>query len=325
MPITSVTSDAATLTLTLVGDYPVTVDRLWDAWADPRQIERFWGPPTHPATFTRHDMAPGGRTEYFMTGPDGEHFPGYWRIEAVDHGRSFEIVDGFVDDDGNENDDLPTSRMRVEFEPTPAGSRFTAVTTFPSLEAMERLAEMGMVEGIRSALAQMDDVVADLASFVAGRATELHELTDTSARVSRVIRGSVEQVWHAYHDADLVRRWMLGPDGWTMPVCHVADAVGGTFRYEWASDDGGQRFGLEGEVLELDPPRRSVTTERMIGADGPPVVNELTLTPLVDGTLLSLVITYPSKELRDEIVGQGMIQGMEASYARLEHLVLTPA
>ena len=72
MPLTSVTKDAEALTLTVVGDYPVPQQRLWDAFADPRQLERFWGPPTMPATFTRHDMKVGGRAEYFLTGPKGE-------------------------------------------------------------------------------------------------------------------------------------------------------------------------------------------------------------------------------------------------------------
>ena len=71
MPITSVASDAKALTLTVVADYPVPVERLWDAYADPRQIEKFWGPAQWPAQFTRHDMSVGGESHYSMTGPDG--------------------------------------------------------------------------------------------------------------------------------------------------------------------------------------------------------------------------------------------------------------
>ena len=100
MPITSITSDPEALTLTVVGEYPVPVERLWDAWVDPRQIERFWGPPEWPATFTRHDMIEGGRTNYVMTGPDGATVAGYWIVKAIDPGRSFEVVDGFVGPDG---------------------------------------------------------------------------------------------------------------------------------------------------------------------------------------------------------------------------------
>ena len=78
MPLTSVTKDAATLSLTIIGDYPVQRERLWDAFADPRQLERFWGPPFAPATFTRHDFTVGGRAEYFLAGPAGrgEAVPG---------------------------------------------------------------------------------------------------------------------------------------------------------------------------------------------------------------------------------------------------------
>ena len=82
-PITSVTKDAATLTLTVVADFPVSQERLWDAYADPRQLERFWGPPTRPASFTRHDFKVGGRAGYFMTEPNGEKWSGSWKFTAV--------------------------------------------------------------------------------------------------------------------------------------------------------------------------------------------------------------------------------------------------
>lgn len=182
---------------------------------------------------------------------------------------------------------------------------------------MEQLVNMGMVDGIKSAMSQTDAVLADLASFAAGRATEAQLLSDTQVRVSRVIRGSAEQVWRAHHDAGLLQQWLTGPDGWTMPVCRVANKVGDHYRYEWAQVDGTQRFGFEGELLELAAPYRAVTTERMADTEGPSTRNELTLTPVAGGTLMSLVITYPTKELRDMILGTGMTTGMETSYARL--------
>lgn len=321
MPVTSVTSDPETLTMTLVGDYPVPVERLWEAFADPRQLERFWGPPTWPATFARHDMTEGGRSNYTMTGPDGETSSGYWIFTSVNPGRSFEVIDGFAGDDGEPNASMPSMTMRMEFTTTPTGSRYTTVTTFPDLASMEQLAEMGMVEGATSAMSQMDDVLADLATFAADRGTESQLLDDTHVRITRIVRGSVEQVWRAHHDADLMRRWMLGPDGWSMPVCEVGVQVGDSFRYEWEADDGSGSFGFEGEVLESNPPRRAVTTERMIGMDGSGVTNELTLTPVGDATLLTLVVTYPSREVRDQVLETGMVEGMEASYIRLESLV----
>lgn len=168
MPITSVTSDENALSLTVVGEYPVPVERLWDAYADPRQLERFWGPEEWPATFTRHDMTVGGRSEYYMTGPDGSSAHGWWRFLAVEPARRIEIEDGFAHDDGRPNDEMPTMRMVFTFEPTPAGSRFTAVTYFSSLKAMEQLVAMGMIEGMKSAMGQLDAVLADSPS-AAGR------------------------------------------------------------------------------------------------------------------------------------------------------------
>ncbi len=322
MPITEVTSNAHDLTLTVVADYPVPVERLWDAYADPRQLERFWGPEQWPATFTRHDMAVGGRSHYYMTGPDGTMAHGWFRYLAIEPLTRIELEDGFGDAAGTPNPDMPTMRMVFHFESTAAGSRFRNVPTFPSLEAMEQLVQMGMMEGMRSAMGQIDAVLADLASFVASRGTEAQLLSDTQVRVSRVIRGSAAQVWRAHHDPALMRRWLLGPDGWTMPVCEIASQVGQRYRYEWEKEDGSQRFGFEGELLEIAAPYRAVTTEQMIGMGGPATHNELTLTPLQEGTLMSLLITYPSKELRDMILGTGMTKGMEASYARLEQEVL---
>ncbi len=325
MPITSVTSDPKALTLSVVADYPVSVERLWDAYADPRQLERFWGPETWPAKFSRHDMAVGGESHYWMTGPNGEQSRGWWRFLAVERYRLIEVEDGFANEDGSRNEKMPSMRMRFAFEKTATGSRFTSVTQFPSIEAMEELVKMGMVEGLQSAMGQLDAVLADLKSFAATRPTEAQILSDTQVRVSRVIRGTPEQVWRAHHDAALMKRWLLGPDGWTMPVCEVATKVGQRYRYEWEMLDGSQRFGFEGELLESQAPVRAVTSEQMIGMDGPGTRNEMTLTAAPGGTLLSIVITYPSKELRDMILGTGMTAGMETSYARLEREVLAAA
>ncbi len=320
MPITSVQSDAAARTLTIVADYAVPLERLWEAYADPRQLERFWGPVEWPATFTRHDMAVGGESHYYMTGPDGTRHGGWFRFLAVEPLQRLEMVDGFADAAGAPIDTMPTMHMEFRFERTATGSRFVSVTTFASVEQMEQLVQMGILEGTQSAMSQIDAVLADLTSFAATLPTHAQRLSDTQVRVSRVIRGTVEQVWRAHHEPALMQRWLLGPDGWTMPVCEVAAEVGDRYRYEWASADGAQRFGFEGTLLERSAPYRSVTSERMLGSDGPDVRNELTLSALPAGTLVSLLITYPSRELRDMILGTGMTMGMEASYARLESL-----
>lgn len=328
MPITAVTTDLDALTLEVTADFTVSVRRLWDAYLDPRQIERFWGPPTYPATFQRHDGYVGGMSNYCMTGPEGDLSCGYWKWTAVEEGRSFEVRDGFSHDDGTPNTDMPDMRMVFLFQETALGSRLTTTTYFGSLEELEQLKAMGMEEGMRSAMEQIDAVVEDLTSFAAGQGTELQVMSDTQVRTSRIVRGSVDQVWQAHHDPALLRRWQLGPDGWTMPVCEVATSVGERYRSGWENTADGQQFGFTGVVLEIEPPRRSVTTEAMWTPDDPEAANspstrnELTLTPVDGGTRVTLLITYPDAATRDMVLGTGMVDGMEASYARLENEVL---
>lgn len=159
MPITEVVSNAESLTLTVIGDYAVSVQRLWDAYADPRQIQRFWGPVEWPATFTRHDMTVGGHSHYVMTGPDGTKAGGWFRFLAVDPPHGFDVEDGFSDENGVPSTDMPTMHMAFRFTKTPTGARVTTVTTFASIEAMEQLVQMGMVDGLRSAMGQLDAVL----------------------------------------------------------------------------------------------------------------------------------------------------------------------
>ena len=156
VPITSVTQDPESLTLAVVADFPVSQQRLWDAFADPRQLERFWGPPSAPSTFTRHDFRVGGRAEYFLTGPNGEKWSGSWKFTAVEPIDYFEALDG---DDNADDENMPAA-MTFAFESTPTGSRMTVVTRFSSVEAMEQTVP-GMEEGLRAALPQLDALLAD--------------------------------------------------------------------------------------------------------------------------------------------------------------------
>lgn len=324
MPITSIDTDVEALTMTVVADFPVPVRRLWEAYSDPRQLEKFWGPPDWPATFSRHDMAPGGLSRYYMTGPAGERMNGLWEIVQVDAPRTLEIRDRFAREDGTADDSMPSMRVVFVLDDTDVGSRLTTTTWFSSVADLEHLLDMGMEEGLTAAMGQIDQVLADLTSFATGVGATTHILDDTHVRVSRIIRGPIERVWEAHHQPELMKRWLLGPDGWTMPVCHVAASVGGTYRYEWMDENGENRFGFTGELLESAYPYRVVTTEQMMGMDTV-TINELTLTPVDDGTLLSVLITYPDTATRDIILATGMTEGMEASYARMESDVMATA
>ncbi len=323
MPVTSIEKDLDTLSLTIVADFAAPLARLWDAYVDPRTIERFWGPPTYPSTFLRHDAAIGGRSVYFMTGPEGDTHYGCWEWTHVAAPTSFDVTDWFADETGVPNTELPGTRMSFAFAETESGSRLTTTSTFGSLEQMQQLLDMGVLEGTKQGMAQIDAVLADLAAFASDRAVDAQVLSDTQVRIARVIRGSVAQVWQAHNDPDLMKRWLLGPDGWTMPVCEVATNVGDSYRYMWEPEGGGEGFGFTGELLESKAPYRAVTTEAMIGLDAPATCNELTLTAVEGGTLLSLLITYANAEHRDAVLASGMTGGMETSYARLEGLFET--
>jgi uncharacterized protein YndB with AHSA1/START domain len=161
MTVTSVRKDPDALTMTITADLDAGVDRAWQLWADPRQLERWWGPPTYPATFVDHELAAGGRATYFMTGPDGDKAHGWWQILALEPPNRIELKDGFADDSGKPNDEMPVMTMVVTLAEGDGGGTVMAIETrFPSVEAMEQLGTMGMEEGMTSALGQIDEILA---------------------------------------------------------------------------------------------------------------------------------------------------------------------
>ena len=160
MTVTSVHKDPAALAMTITAEFDAPIERVWQMWENPRQLERWWGPPTYPATVVEHDLTPGGTVTYYMTGPEGDQAHGWWRVLAVDAARRLELVDGFAKDDGEPNDALPTTTMVVTLsERASGGTTMVIEARFPSLEAMEQLVSMGMEEGIAAALAQIDGIL----------------------------------------------------------------------------------------------------------------------------------------------------------------------
>jgi uncharacterized protein YndB with AHSA1/START domain len=161
MTVTDVRKDTDALTLTISLEYDAPTARVWELWADPRQLERWWGPPTYPATVVEHNLAPGGLVSYYMTGLEGDRHWGWWRIISRDAPTSLVFVDGFADGSGSPDPDMPTTTTRVSLHPGGAGgTRMVIESTFASLEAMEQLVAMGMVEGMRAALGQTDGILA---------------------------------------------------------------------------------------------------------------------------------------------------------------------
>jgi uncharacterized protein YndB with AHSA1/START domain len=162
MTVTDVRKDPQTLTMAIDAQFDAAPDRVWQLWADPRQLERWWGPPTYPATFTKHDLTPGSRVEYHMTGPEGDQPRGYWEIVEAIAPHSLVFRDGFANDDGMPNTDLPLTTATVNIVDMGEGrTRMTIESIFPSREAMEQVLAMGAEEGLKQAVGQIDAILAD--------------------------------------------------------------------------------------------------------------------------------------------------------------------
>ena len=323
MPVTDIITDTDNLTMTVIADLAAPVERVWNAYTDPEQLQRFWGPPGWPATFTKWDHTVGGKANYTMNGPRGEKASGTWEFLEIDGPRTFTVLDAFADEDGTPNSDLPSMRMTFTFAPSDEGTRMVNTSYFTSIEALEEVVAMGAVEGTRQAMSQLDAVLQDLRDYAQGKGTNVELLDDVHVRITRLVEGPRELVWRAHNEPELMKQWLLGPDGWEMTECTVATEVGQRYVTSWApvGDTEGQPFGFEGEALLIDAPRRSVQTERMIGM---PVetLNDLNLYEEDGATLITLYIEYPDKETRDMILATGMAEGLETSYARLERELL---
>jgi uncharacterized protein YndB with AHSA1/START domain len=160
MTVTNVCKDPEALTMTLTTEFAAPAERVWQLWDDPRQLERWWGPPSYPATFVDYKLSPGGEVSYFMTGPEGDQHRGWWRVLKVDASQLLEFEDGFADDAGLPNPEMPVMIIRVSVnERAEAGTRMEIKTTFPSRDAMERIISMGMEEGMTAAISQIDAIL----------------------------------------------------------------------------------------------------------------------------------------------------------------------
>jgi uncharacterized protein YndB with AHSA1/START domain len=159
MTVTNVRKDPEKLTMTMTVELDTTVERAWQLWADPRQLERWWGPPTYPATFVDHELQPGGEATYYMTSPEGERFHGWWEVIAVDPPRRLEVKDGFSDETGKRNEDMPAGTMVVTLDGRDGRTVMDITSHFASLDAMNQLLEMGQEEGMVQALGQIEAIL----------------------------------------------------------------------------------------------------------------------------------------------------------------------
>jgi uncharacterized protein YndB with AHSA1/START domain len=160
MPVTDVKKDLDALTMTITAEFDAGAERVWEMWSDPRRLESWWGPPSYPATFTEHDLTPGGRSAYFMTGPDGQKHHGWWRIEETDPPKRLRFADGF-DDEGKPNEEMPgPSSAIVTITEVDGVTTMSIESKFAGREDMEQMLEMGMEQGMVEALGQIDGLLA---------------------------------------------------------------------------------------------------------------------------------------------------------------------
>jgi uncharacterized protein YndB with AHSA1/START domain len=162
MTVVEVRKDAESRSMSIVAEYPVSTARVWRLWADPRQLERWWGPPGYPATVTHHDLSAGGLVVYHMTTPEGERHHGGWRVRRAEPPSRLEVEAYFADEDGNESTELPRGTMVVAIDEAGAGaSRMTITSTWASEDDMRTALEMGMEEGMRAGMGQIDALLAE--------------------------------------------------------------------------------------------------------------------------------------------------------------------
>lgn len=159
MTVISVDTDHDHLTVTVISHFDAPIERVWELWTDPRKLERWWGPPSYPATFETHNLVPAGRVSYYMTGPDGAKHPGLWRVTAVDPPVRLDFDDVFADEAGEPITDLPATRVSVSLIERDGGTRMVMRSKLDSPEDLERWLSTGTREGLEQAVAQMDDLL----------------------------------------------------------------------------------------------------------------------------------------------------------------------
>ena len=156
MTVITSSSNAEELSMTMVAEFDAAPERLWNLWEDPRQLERWWGPPSYPVTFPRYEFEPGGQCRYCMTGPEDFKHYGWWRIDSIDPPHRIEFAVGASGDDGEPIAEAGSMSGVVTFERIGAGTRMTVLTQFADIEQMEQMVGGGMEQGMRQQIGQID-------------------------------------------------------------------------------------------------------------------------------------------------------------------------
>ena len=160
MSVVSVVKDADARTMTITARFDAPIARVWQVWSDPRQLERWWGPPMYPATVTEHDLTPGGTVAYAMTGPEGERHGGWWRVSAADSPHKLEFKSGVADADGTPSADKPAAVMRVALSELDGGGTEMVITVaWAGDDGWKWMLETGTDAGMTAAAGQIDELL----------------------------------------------------------------------------------------------------------------------------------------------------------------------
>jgi len=312
----SIEIDREALTVTVTADFPVPPQRVWDVFADIRQLERIAGALDRPAVYTRNDFRVGGRAAFWQPLSDGSTLEGRWEWARIEPPQLWESIDENFDEFGEQSRDVPATRIVGTNTPTPDGTRFAMVHHFLSTAALDAAVESGMTTRIAHTADRIAEVIADPDG--PGLPPTAMAISDTMIRICGYLDVSVEEAWRAHQDAELLMAWMLGPDGWTMPVVEVASLPGERYRYEWEDPATGERRGYQGEVVEAVAPYRMVVTQRPLHGTADGFISDVTYVAVAGGTVLTQLIHCPNREQRDELLSTGVAHGFAQAYRRLE-------
>ena len=162
MSVWSVDKNAEAKTMVITAEFTAPITSVWQLWADPRLLERWWGPPEFPATFEQHDLTAGGTITYFMAGPDdGDRFDGTWTVVEAEAPTRLVIEDAIVEDDGTPSDGNSMTRMEIDIESAGDTTRMILTTHFDSIEGMEQAIATGVAEGMKVWMVQIDALLAN--------------------------------------------------------------------------------------------------------------------------------------------------------------------
>lgn len=293
---------------------------VWEAWTDPEQIVKWWGPNGFSTTTRSIEVKPGGEWWFTMHGPDGRDYPN--RIRFVEIVRPERLV--YLHDDGEEVEPI-NFHTTVTFDEVAGDPQQTKVTlrmVFPSTGERDHVVrEYGAVEG---GIEHVDRLAEHLATSERGvrRTLTLALPNGREVMVSRKFPAPRQLVFDAMTRPEMVKRWMYGPDEWPLVECHIDLRVGGKLRYVWRHREQGE-MGMSGVFREIVPPERLVHTE-LFDQDwtGGETLVTTVLTEENGETRLISTVRYSSQQARDAALKTGMLEGWGQGHDRLDEMLL---